>query len=94
MRALDVPLQPIVSEPELVISWLAQRGMVPTKTEWGRYTIREGNEGSTLSLGAKLLIVDNLGIHTDDDLASVRHEIETHPRWTGESEPIPRSTCF
>lgn len=83
MHALDVPLLPIVYEPELTIAWLAQRGMVPTKTDWGRYTIQDGDDGTTLSLGAKLLIVENLDIRTDDDLASIRREIETHPRWTG-----------
>lgn len=81
MHELDVPLKPIISEPELTIAWLAQRGMRPAKSQRGRYTIREPRGDDTLSLGAKLLIVDNLGIHTDEDLATVRRAVESHPRW-------------
>lgn len=83
MDAMEVPLKPIISEPELAIAWLAQRGMRPTKTEWGRYAITEGDNGADLSLGAQLLIVENLQIDTDEDLRAVRREIESHPRWTG-----------
>lgn len=83
MAPLGLPLQPIISEPELTVSWLAQRGMRPVKTEWGRYTIEETRPRSELSLGAKLLIVDNLGIRNDETLIARREEIESHPRWPG-----------
>lgn len=81
MDSLEVPLKPIISEPELAIAWLAQRGMRPTKTEWGRYAITEGDNGASLGLGAQLLIIDNLGIDTDEDLHDIRRAIESHPRW-------------
>jgi len=81
MAPLDVPLQPIISEPELTVSWLAQRGMRPTKTERGRYTIEETGPRSELSVGAKLLIIDNLGIRSDETLRERRAAIESHPRW-------------
>ncbi len=84
MDAMEVPLKPIISEPELAIAWLAQRGMRPTKTKRGRYAITDGDDGASLGLGAQLLIVENLGIDTDGDLLAVRREIESHPRWTGE----------
>jgi hypothetical protein len=79
----DIPLHPIIGEPELTVSWLAQRGMRPGKTEWGRYTIEETRPRSELSLGAKLLIVENLGIRNDETLNDRREEIESHPRWPG-----------
>lgn len=84
MTAMEVPLKPVISEPELAIAWLAQRGMRPTKTTRGRYSITEGHDGATISFGAKLLIVENLGIDSDEDLRDLRQAVESHPRW---SEP-------
>ena len=81
MELLDIPVKPIVGEPELAIAWLAERGMLPEKTERGRYSITDGVEGTSLGLGAKLLIIENLGIDTDEDLLAVRRRIESHPRW-------------
>ncbi|PSP85015.1 hypothetical protein BRC83_03655 [Halobacteriales archaeon QS_1_68_17] len=80
---IDVSLRPIMGEKEVAVAWLAERNVRPTKTEWGRYTLEEPGSRSTMGVGIKFLIVDNLGIEDDDDLERVREEVVTHPRWDG-----------
>lgn len=81
MVAEDVPLEPIIGERELVVAWLAQRELLPGKTDGGRYTLEGPDSSPTINPAAELLVVDNLGIDTDDDLEEVRARIRDHPRW-------------
>lgn len=78
------PLLALMGEPEVVVAWLAQRGVLPAKNERGRYTLVEPGARSSISLGTKLLVVDNLEITSDERLAEVRRMVREHPRW---SEP-------
>lgn len=82
MSFTNVSLRPIMGERELAISWLAERGILPTKEEWGRYTLEERDGRTELTPGAKMLIVENLGIATDEDLREVRRLVKDHPRWS------------
>ena len=82
MKYTNISLRPIMGEPELAISWLAERNIIPHKNEWGRYTLKELDRQDHLGPGTKLLIVDNLDISTDADLEEIRETIKTHPRWS------------
>lgn len=77
----DVPLEPIIGEPELAIAWLAERGLVPAKEPSGRYSLQHPDSGRSLNPAAEQLIVDNLGIESDSDLERVRERVRAHPRW-------------
>lgn len=78
-------LRPILGERELVVAWLAENGFLPTKNERGRYTIAEPSGRSNLTFGVKLLVVDNLAITSDEDLAEVREAVRNHARWDGDT---------
>lgn len=77
----ELPLRPILGERELAVAWLAERSILPAKTEWGRYTLAERDGEGQVGYGVKLLVVDNLGITSDDELARAREEVRRHPRW-------------
>lgn len=77
----ELPLRPIMGEEELVFAWLAENRILPEKNERGRYTLREREGGRAVGFGVKLLVVDNLGIATDEDLKRTRRAVLDHPRW-------------
>lgn len=81
MSDRDVPLEPIIGEPELAIAWLAERGLVPAKEPSGRYSLQRPDSSRSLNPAAEQLIVDNLGIESDSDLERVRERVTAHPRW-------------
>lgn len=79
----DVPIEPIIGEPELAVAWLAERGLVPTKEDSGRYSLQHPDSSRSVNPAAEQLIVDNLGIDSDAALERVRERIKSHPRWSG-----------
>ena len=85
---IDVSLRPIMGEKEVAVAWLAERNVRPTKTEWGRYTLEEPGSRSTMGVGIKFLIVDNLGIEDDDDLARSAQSLAATERLDADSEVL------
>ncbi|MEA5407240.1 hypothetical protein VB773_06415 [Haloarculaceae archaeon H-GB2-1] len=78
---MKISLRPIMGETEMAVSWLAERNILPHKSWNGRYTLKETDGSSRLGPAAKLLIVDNLGISSDEDLDEMRNMVRNHPRW-------------
>lgn len=83
MSDRDVPLEPIIGEPELAIAWLAERGLVPTKENSGRYSLHHPDSRRSLNPAAEQLIIDNLDIDSDAALERMRERVTSHPRWAG-----------
>lgn len=81
MTNRDVPLEPIIGEPEVAIAWLAERGLVPAKEPSGRYSLHRSDSGRSLNPAAEQLIIDNLEIDSDAALERMRERIRSHPRW-------------
>jgi hypothetical protein len=81
MNKMNISLRPIMGERELAVSWLAERNIVPHKSQNGRYTLKETDGHARLGPAAKLLIVDNLGISSDEELEEIRELVRNHPRW-------------
>lgn len=86
MSDRDVPLEPIIGEPELAIAWLAERELVPTKEASGRYSFQSPDASRSLNPAADQLIADNLDIDSDADLERVRERVKAHPRWPGSTD--------
>jgi len=70
-----------MGEEEVAIAWLAENDVRPVKNRWGRFTLEEPPGQSKLTKGQKLLIVDNIGIRSEEDLERIQRKVETHPRW-------------
>ena len=81
MHRMNVSLRPIMGERELAIAWLAENDILPYKNERGRYSLKEIDDTGTLNAGMTLLIVDNLGIDSQEDLEEIRQAVKDHPRW-------------
>jgi hypothetical protein len=77
----DVSLRVVLGEEELAIAWLAEKGVLPVKNKWGRFTLREPPGQSKLTEGETLLILENLGITSKEDLEAVQQKVRNHPRW-------------
>lgn len=86
MADRDVPLEPIIGEPELAIAWLAERELLPAKEPSGRYSLRRPDSSGSLNPAAEQLIIDNLGIETEADLEQMREQVKAHPRWPSADE--------
>jgi hypothetical protein len=84
MADRDVPLEPIIGEPELAIAWLAERELLPAKEANGRFSLRHPDSSGSVNPAAEQLIIDNLGIETEGDLERVRERVKSHPRWPDE----------
>jgi len=77
----DISLRAVLGEEELTIAWLAENRVLPVKNRWGRFTLREPAGQSKLTKGEKLLVVDNLGITSPEDLEAAQRKVRNHPRW-------------
>jgi hypothetical protein len=78
---MNISMRPILGERELAIAWLAENDILPYKNEWGRYSLKELDGDGQLNAGITFLIVDNLGIDSEEDLKEIRHTVKNHPRW-------------
>lgn len=78
----DVSTRAIFGDEEIAIAWLAENHILPVKNRWGRYTLKEPPGQSMLTIGEKLLIVDNVDIRSEADLEAVQRKVTGHPRWT------------
>ncbi len=87
MADRDVPLEPIIGEPELAIAWLAERELLPAKEPSGRYSLRRPDSSGSVNPAAEQLIIDNLGIETEADLERMRERVQEHPRWPNGGDP-------
>lgn len=86
MADRDVPLEPIIGEPEMAIAWLAQRELLPAKEPSGRYSLQRPDSSGSINPAAEELIIDNLGIETEADLERMRRRVQEHPRWPSGDE--------